>query len=57
MPKLIWFRFIGKRPMIDERIRKLRLAEKNPDHIRVELKEVEWLSACTFILIKTGTTQ
>jgi hypothetical protein len=31
--------------MIDERIRELRLAEKNPDHIRLEHKEVEWLSA------------
>jgi hypothetical protein len=43
--------------MTDERIRELHLAEKNPDHIRVELKEAEWLSACTFILIKTGATQ
>ena len=43
--------------MIDERIRELPLVEKNPDHIRVELKEVEWLSACTFILMKPGTTQ
>ena len=54
---MVPLRFVGKRPMIDERIRELRLAEKTPDHIRVELKEVEWLSACTFILIKTGTTQ
>jgi len=43
--------------MINERIRELRLAEKTPDHIRVELKEMDWLSACTFIVIKAETTQ
>jgi hypothetical protein len=38
----VWFRFIVKRRMTDEHIRELGLTEKNPDHIRVQLKEVEY---------------